>query len=396
MTLKNKKIAVIMGDDFPASTHTFLVRKYEKLVQKGVNLTIFTKGKGNWTLFPGLKDKLILKRLPNYMVSLLFYLFSAFVKSPLKTLELIRERNGKSLVTLRNALFFIKNHYDIIHFEFGHDGLAFEELIKLKKIIGTKFIQTFRGSDINFVPLRRGERIYDFVFGNCDYFHFVSKTLLKRAREIGYNKDNFMLIPSSIDTNYFKLSNERTTNNKDKTILISVGGLVWLKGYEYSLQAMRILKDSGLKFTFYIIGDGNYKEAILQAIQDLDLEDCVFLLGNKDREEVRGYLGKADIFVQASLSEGFGNSFLEASAMELPCVVTDAGGCPEAIIDGKTGFVVQKRNPEALADKIKVLIKNPKLSLKMGKLGRAHVIKNYTLDKQVEDNIRMYEKACSS
>jgi len=396
MTLKNKKIAVIMGDDFPAATHTFLVRKYEKLIQKGINLTIFTKGEGDWTLFPGVKEKLNFKRLPNSIISLLFYLFFAFFKAPLKTLDLMRRMRGKSLATLRNALFFIKNHYDIIHFEFGHDGLAFEELIKLKKIIGTRFIQTFRGSDINFVPLRRGERVYDFVFRNCDYFHFVSKTLLERARQLGYDKDNFILIPSSINTDYFKLSNERTTNNKDKTILISVGGLVWLKGYEYSLQAMKILKNNGFKFVFYIIGDGNYKDAILQAIQDLELEDCVFLLGKKDRKEVREYLGKADIFIQASLAEGFGNSFLEASAMELPCVVTDAGGCPEAIIDGKTGFVVSKRNPEALADKIKILIKNPLLRAKMGKLGRAHIIKNYTLDKQVEDNIKMYEKVCSS
>lgn len=82
--------------------------------------------------------------------------------------------------------------------------------------------------------------------------------------------------------------------------------------------------------------------------------------------------------------------------MELPCVVTNAGGCPEGVINGKTGFVVPKRNPEALAEKIKILIKNPKLRLKMGKLGREHVIKNYTLDKQVEDNIKMYEKVISS
>jgi colanic acid/amylovoran biosynthesis glycosyltransferase len=279
----------------------------------------------------------------------------------------------------------------------GSFGMEYQNLIELKDILGSKFIQSFRGSDINFIPLRCGERIYDTIFQKCDYFHFVSRTLLERARQLGYNKNNFTLIPSSADTNYFKPSENRNLKKKNgKVILVSVGRLDWKKGYEYSLQAAKILKEQGFNFSFYIIGDGEYKDAILQTIQDLSLEDCVELLGAQDRDTVKKYLNIADIFVQASLAEGFGNSFLEASAMDLPCVVTDAGGCPEGVVNGKTGFVVPKRNPEALAEKIKILIKNPKLRQKMGKLGRKQVIKNYMLDRQVEDNIKMYGKVLSS
>jgi len=402
MILKNKKIAIITTGSFPELNDACFIKRYYYILKRGINLTILGREKGNWSLFPKSQKVIIHKKLPgnklfSIILGFLFYLFSAFVKSPKRTIILLKrfyksnEFSMKSLPALRTILFFFKNHYDIIHFEYGQVGKSFQYLIEFKDIFNTKFIQSFRGYDVLVRPLAEGRDMYNFIFKHCDYFHFLSELLLKGARDAGYNKNNFTIIPPAIDTDFFKISNDKKKNKKP--ILISVARLHWKKGHEYSLQAMKLLKDNGFKFIFYIVGDGEYKDAILHEIHALNLEDCVKLTGGKRKEDVKRYLEMADIFLLSSISEGFGNAPLEASAMKLPCVVsTEVGGEPESIIDGRTGFVVPARDPGALAEKIKILIKNPKLRAKMGKEGREHVIKNYILEKQTEEQIKMYKK----
>jgi colanic acid/amylovoran biosynthesis glycosyltransferase len=402
MILKNRKIALITTGSFPELNDACFIKRYCKIIEKGVNLTLFGRGKGDWSLFPKSQKIIAHKKLPgnklfSIILGFLFYLFSAFVKSPKRTIIILKrfyksnDFSIKSLPALRIILFFFKNHYDIIHFEFGQIGKSFQYLIEFKDMLNTKFIQSFRGYDILIRPLVEGRDMYNFIFKHCDYFHFLSELLLKGAIDLGYNKDNFTIIPPPVDTDFFKASNNKKRNKK--TILISVARLHWKKGHEYSLQAMKIIKNKGLKFVFYIIGDGPHKDAILHEIHALHLEDCVKLTGEKRREEVKKYLEIADIFILSSISEGFGNAPLEASAMELPCVVsTEVGGEPESVINERTGFVIPARDPRTLAEKIKILIKNPKLRLKMGKEAREHVIKNYILEKQTENQIRMYKK----
>lgn len=150
-------------------------------------------GKEKWFFFPGIKEKLSLKQLPGdrraiIFLTLPFYLFAAFVKAPFKTLALMRIMNGKSLVTLRNILFFIKNYYDIIHFEMGSLGIAYQNLIEFKEILGSKFIQSFRGSDINFTPLRKGKRSMTKSFKNVIIFILSQEHCWKEQSNWGITK----------------------------------------------------------------------------------------------------------------------------------------------------------------------------------------------------------------
>ena len=68
--------------------------------------------------------------------------------------------------------------------------------------------------------------------------------------------------------------------------------------------------------------------------------------------EVKNEMEWADIYIQPSIQEGFCNAVLEAQAMGLLCIVTDADGLSENVLDGKTGCVVPKRSPEELSKKI--------------------------------------------
>jgi len=110
----------------------------------------------------------------------------------------------------------------------------------------------------------------------------------------------------------------------------------------------------------------------------------VELLGARAPNEIDGQLEWADVFVHGAVSEGFCNAVIEAQSMELPVVCTDADGLRENVADGTTGFVVPRRDPEALAAKLEVLARDPALRQRMGKAGRKRVLENFQLSDQLD------------
>ncbi len=100
----------------------------------------------------------------------------------------------------------------------------------------------------------------------------------------------------------------------------------------------------------------------------------------------------ADVFLHASVSEGFCNAVLEAQAMRLPVVTSDADGLPENVDDGRTGFVVPRRDPAALAEKLAVLAGDAALRREMGEAGRARVEHCFSLPRQIADFDRFYRE----
>ena len=99
---------------------------------------------------------------------------------------------------------------------------------------------------------------------------------------------------------------------------------------------------------------------------------------HEEVSDVRTALSKADIFVSSSVSEGFPNVVAEAMAMQVPCVVTDAGDA--AIIVGNTGQVVPVSNAEALAEAIRRLARLPQAERDaLGLLARKRIVENYEI-----------------
>lgn len=96
----------------------------------------------------------------------------------------------------------------------------------------------------------------------------------------------------------------------------------------------------------------------------------------------------ADIFVLPSLSEGIPVAIMEAMAMQLPVISTRITGIPEIVEDMVNGFLVNPKDPEALAKKIEYLIHHPYLREDMGKKGRKIIEEKFNLDK----NVRVLEK----
>ncbi len=295
---------------------------------------------------------------------------------------------GSLKVRLKNALVYapvVNLQPDIVHFEFG--TLAAKGVAVCNFSDATLSV-SFRGYDLNYAGLD-DINYYSEVWNKCKAFHFLGNDLKKRAVERGYTGSGIeALIPPAIDTDFFKPTNINKQTKKLK--IVSVGRLVWKKGYEYAIRAASILKEKGIDFEYNIIGDGAHFQALQFIIKESGLEGSVHLLGTQSSEEIKEHLEQSDVFVHPAISEGFSNAVLEAQAMGLPVICTDADGLPENIEDTVTGFVVPKWAAEAIADKLIFLSENRNKIDEMGLKGIARVNKYFTIDKQIEAFINFY------
>lgn len=289
---------------------------------------------------------------------------------------------------LKTALIYapiVKLNPDIIHFEFG--TLAVKG-VSVSSFSDAKLSVSFRGYDLNYAGLD-DKSYYSEVWNKCKGFHFLGNDLKKRAIERGYiNKSIEALIPPAIDTIFFKPTNNK--KSADKLKIVSVGRLVWKKGYEYAIRAASILKEKGVDFEYSIVGDGAHLQALQFIIKESSLENNVKLLGVLSAEATKDKLQQSHVFVHPAISEGFSNAVLEAQAMGLPVICTDADGLPENIEDTVTGFIVPKWDAEAIANKLIFLSANRNKIDEMGLKGIARVNKYFTIDKQIEAFVNFY------
>jgi colanic acid/amylovoran biosynthesis glycosyltransferase len=291
-----------------------------------------------------------------------------------------------SSVRVRRAfalLPFCGRHWSVVYFPWLS---AAAEMLPFVSALGMKTIVSCRGSQISVA--RHNPRRSDFlkrlplVFAAADAVHCVSSAILEEAVELGLEREKAVVIPPAVDAEFFSPV-ESSGSPRTGLRLVSVGSLIWRKGYEYLVMAVHRLLDRGLDCSLSIIGDGPELQRVAFTIQDLGLEERVTLLGHLPPEEVRDILHASDIFVLSSLSEGISNAVLEAMACGLPVVTTDCGGMREAVMDGVEGFVVPVRDPEAMAEAVDFRVENPSRREELGRSARARARDCFSLDEQV-------------
>jgi glycosyltransferase involved in cell wall biosynthesis len=133
-------------------------------------------------------------------------------------------------------------------------------------------------------------------------------------------------------------------------------------------------------FRLRIIGDGPDRAAIEERRAALDLQDRVELLG--ERSDVPEQLRAVDAFVLPTLWEGLPYSILEAMAAALPVVASRVGGIPEEVVDGETGYLVERQDPRALAEALRRIHENGR-GRAMGRAGHARARRRFSLDEMV-------------
>ncbi|MCW9015928.1 MAG: glycosyltransferase, partial [Kangiellaceae bacterium] len=173
-----------------------------------------------------------------------------------------------------------------------------------------------------------------------------------------------------------------------KIRIVTVGRMIPLKRQNQQLEAMaELLRNTPI--SLYFVGDGPDLEKISRKIKALNLEECVFALGN--RNDVADILEHSDIFVLASESEGLSCSIIEAMGAGLPCVVSDVGGNSELIESSVNGFTFERDNFDQFAEKLQVLIDSSKLRLEMGQASKDKAKAAFSIDSMLHDYQLLYQ-----
>jgi len=204
---------------------------------------------------------------------------------------------------------------------------------------------------------------------------------IKRKLNIYKAKVNY--IPPGVDTKIFKLSRKRSTND-----VLFVGRIEknsdW-KGISYLLEAISIVKQIKPDISLRLVGPGDKVDYYKIYAQKLGINKNVKFVGPKINSELAIEYQHSKVIVLPSIteSESFGIVLIEAMACKKPVIGSNVGGIPYVIDNEQNGLLVLPKDPEALADAIIKILKNPKLANKMGKKGYKKVINNFTWEKQI-------------
>jgi glycosyltransferase involved in cell wall biosynthesis len=176
----------------------------------------------------------------------------------------------------------------------------------------------------------------------------------------------------------------------DAPIVGNVAALVPHKGQRHLIEAAMLVLPEVPDARFVIAGEGELRPALERQIREHHLEKHVLLAGF--RPDVLSLHKAFDIFVMSSITEGLGTSLLDAMACGKPVVATTAGGIPEVVMDGETGFLVAPRDHEGMARAIIRLLKDPDLRRRMGEAGRTRVRVHFSAERMVQDTLRVYQR----
>ncbi len=202
----------------------------------------------------------------------------------------------------------------------------------------------------------------------------TKRTINQNFRLIDENK--IKVIYNGICLEDFDKLPYQSRRKGDKFIIGNIGRLVEQKAQHYLIRLAKILKQSQLNFEIVIGGTGKLENDLLALSRRLDVTDVVKFVGFVDNS--RDFLMNTDLFVLTSLWEGFGYVLVEAMACRVPTVAFNISSNPEIIEDNETGFLVEHKNIEQLAEKIIYLYNNKDKLLEMGKKSRLRVEQNFT------------------
>lgn len=398
---------LVVAGGFPSVSETFIFHKVVELARSGIEVEVVARRRGDAHAYynemrqlpptlqisylpPTQPEALAAARLPRLLANCL-------LRHPQETrrwLEVLRKSYpapGALARKLYRLLPFLGRTPDVTHLEFATMAEEFGDLITL--LPGKKVISC-RGADIDILPRSRpalAQAVRN-ALTRVDAVHCVSGAMVRSAMQFGLDPRRAFVNFPSIDWGFFTPpEGSAPTRRHDRFTVVTVARLHWKKGISDGLRAMAMMHARGIPAHYVVVGEGEFREAIQFEIWDQGLSDHVTLAGALPRETVRTVLSEADAFLLPSISEGLSNAALEAMAMTLPVVTTNAGGMAEAVRDGKDGFVVERRDAHAMADRLTRLAASPELRSQLGASARERIRQQFGIETQIRKFHEVYQ-----
>jgi D-inositol-3-phosphate glycosyltransferase len=289
--------------------------------------------------------------------------------------------------------------YDIIHANFFMSGMVAQHV---KQVLGIPFVITFhalgqvrrlaQGAADAFPPARlRIEnslmRNADRIIAECPQDQHDMEQLygaLSSRIEIapcGFDPQELKPVPSAEARRQLGLA-------KDKFMVLQLGRMVPRKGVDTVIRGLALLrKEHGVDAELLVVGGDAARPGVPDAPEmarlralaaQLGIGAQVRFTGQQPRSALRYYYSAADVFVTTPWYEPFGITPVEAMACARPVIGAEVGGIKSTVVDGDTGFLVPSRDPQAVAERLATLHRDPGLARSMGQAGLRRAYQYYT------------------
>lgn len=234
----------------------------------------------------------------------------------------------------------------------------------------------------------KARRIFRFIYRLADSVVAISDAVKREIVELGeveVDKCQVLLNPTQM------LEQRKTPMPSDHFRIGFVGRLAEVKNPLGLVRAVGILRDRGLRILLTVVGDGSQRVMLQEEVKKLGLSDRVIFTGFEPRPFER--LTGVDLYVQPSISEGFGLALVEAMSMGIPALATAVGGTPEIIRNGENGWLLSGTSPKEIADGVETLAEMDRAKREaIGKRGRGSVIERFSPAAYFADCDRFYER----
>ncbi|MHB1951595.1 MAG: glycosyltransferase [Acidiferrobacteraceae bacterium] len=275
-----------------------------------------------------------------------------------------------------------KRRYALVHANFWMSGLV---AVRAKMALGIPFVVTFHA-------LGRVRQAYHGIHDGFPAERIAIEQLVIREAEsviaecpqdrhdlvslYGAPPEKIVMIPCGFDPENLWPVREKAARSalglpEDSPLLLQLGRMVPRKGVDNVIRAVAILKERAVVDAHLVVVGGESeridsdRSAELTRLRglsrDLGVSDRIFFVGRRGADALRYYYSAADLFISTPWYEPFGITPVEAMACGTPVIGSAVGGIKYTVLDGRTGYLVPARDPEALADRISYCYRNPAL-----------------------------------
>ena len=281
------------------------------------------------------------------------------------------------------AILLVKNKISCGLIEYGPTAANLTDAFK---IAGIPFAVHFHGFDAyHYKTLKQYKKKYISLFNLASAVIVVSTDMRKQIVQLGADENKVFINHYGVDTSKF----EGSQVSKSEPNLIFVGRFTEKKSPSDLINAFKIAQDTIKNAKLILVGYGELLDSTKKMVSQMNLNKNVIFTGPKQHIEIIEYLKHARAFVQHSRrakngdSEGLPNTILEASSTGLPVISTYHAGIPEAVIHGKTGFLVEEGDSKKMAEYMIQLLQDPALAQEMGHAGQEYITSNFSLNGQL-------------
>ena len=279
------------------------------------------------------------------------------------------------------------NQFDIVHIQLSY--LRSKIIPLLDQKTRPKIVVTLRGGDTYLKPWasENWRNFYKESENNIDAFITMSEHQKNYLKKWGVNERKIHVIPISFG-NYSNAQPKYPNQNTLK--LVSAFRMTWEKNIEGSMRYAKSLKEKGINFMYDIYGDGNDIGQLYFLIDKFDLGSNVNVKGKVDNYILKEKLIEYDFFVQLSISEALPASILEAQSKGIPCIISNSGGLPEAVIPNESAIVGDYNQTEYFVEESLRIWQNKDLYFSFSDKAIRNVNENFSIEKETERLIKLY------